>query len=672
MAGRETERAPEPPPCAIHWVRKRDGNVVAFDAGKLASSVLAACIRAGVRDPAFRAQELSQAVLHFLSEEFEGGIPATHEIGETVLKVLKGVGQSSTADAYAGYQAQRARLREGDGPTGLVVPPAGSGESPAAEPAGAARGWDKSRLVQRLEADAELDAALAREIAANVERQLLVLGSSPVTQGLVDELVDAALAERGLERMLARRRRLGVASSFLDELLTKGLSLDEICRRAGREIFRQYALREVFSPDVAALHEEGLLHLFGTEAPTQWGALAVEAAKLASGAGDFDAWLERLSRQLARTADVVEGAIALEGLDGVAALLAPDRPEPDKLAERVQAMLRPVALRRPLIVNLFGRVTDRAAGEVGEGPLFQARSDELEDRLAGTFALRLAEGLLADPELSNRVRIDFHPDLSMDDEDLERLLGPWARWARTHANVRIVYDRAGTPLGEGLFAGTSAGVIEYVGIALPELAARLGPSIDDETLLARIGILCEAAVRAGVQKREFLRIHASRAHAGPEPAEPVLVVVPIGLDELVLELIGRPISVDDAATSFAVQILSRIAHRLRREGRPYRLSSRIDGLPWTARAYEWGPRATGNTPGVLGGGPKQQLYAGGRLHAAVGAGTTFCRLADEFDPPLDEWVDLLHFAARQTMTCRLAFVRPEGPTQSSLDEDWIR
>jgi hypothetical protein len=82
------------------WVYKRDGRLVPFEADKICHSLFAATESLGHPDP-FMARELADGVLHFLSGEVDGGIPTTAQVGDTVIKVIRELGQPALAQAYA-------------------------------------------------------------------------------------------------------------------------------------------------------------------------------------------------------------------------------------------------------------------------------------------------------------------------------------------------------------------------------------------------------------------------------------------------------------------------------------------------------------------------------------------------------------------------------------------
>ena len=336
-------------PDAIPWARKRDGSVVAFDPAKLASSIYAASQQLDTEDAAFQAQELSQAVLHFLADEFAGQLPTTAEISETVVKVLREIGQGPTAAVYYDYAQKRREMRQhmqvlesadvAEAPPALESPsdPVGHG---AVDHYVKVESWDKGRIAWTLQTESDLDPATAREIAASVERKLLAceLGRIPVS--LIRELIDCELLERGLHRALSRRTFFGVSARSIEQLLARRPNPDLVHRWAGQELLRQYALQEVYSPDIAGLHHEGLLHLFDAACPGHWAAVSLDTLTVATRSSNNATFLRELETELDRLCRCVEGTIAIDALDSVLALAADPRSDPYQLADDITEILR--------------------------------------------------------------------------------------------------------------------------------------------------------------------------------------------------------------------------------------------------------------------------------------------------------------------------------------------
>jgi hypothetical protein len=96
------------PPTPPSWVHKRDGRQEPFDADKISRALFAAS-ESLKRPDAFLARELTDGVVHFLTEETDGATPTTIQIAELVGKVVRELGQPALAATFTEYGARRDR-----------------------------------------------------------------------------------------------------------------------------------------------------------------------------------------------------------------------------------------------------------------------------------------------------------------------------------------------------------------------------------------------------------------------------------------------------------------------------------------------------------------------------------------------------------------------------------
>jgi hypothetical protein len=629
----------------LAWVRKRDKRMAPFDPTKVASSVLAAHRRVDPENPAFVAQELADAVLHFLAEEFAGAVLTTQDVSETVMKVLREMGHAATAQVYHAYAARRAALREGchlveAGDDGL-----GTGGQPAAV------GWNKGAVAERLEAEADLDPQAAREVAAAVEARLLQCRLAVLTSGLIDELVHCELIERGIDRRWGRRMPLGVAAHAILDSVDSQLDPTAIAARVGEKLLEGFGRREVFSRDVAGLLDEGILRLLAGASPVHWSLAVVRFGWSPEPASAIDAFLRRC-REAARRC---QHAVAVHGLPWtVEGLESPSRLRSGRTFARrfVEALVDAAADgRRRWIVNVGG------VGDAQTAPMFDEEVDPSADGLAEALCDELGKRA-AEAGLADRLRVDLHVRPDWGRERIASRLRPALRGMRRGLSVAVVVDSAATSPAEGLFGASQreSGVFQYIGVDLEAILNRLG-NADADTFLRRLALIADSAVRAGVQKREFLR-RASRIDE-----DGVVVLAPLGLAPAVLRVTSRRLQdADPAAAAFAGELLRRLRERAAREARHYQLHCRVDGTPWEAPmidADEWtgdrAPAVRRRTAGVLV-----------RLAESVGGGAIrLCVRGDGSERDLSEV--LADFAARAA-GARVVVCGPRPARQGRLFE----
>jgi len=92
-------------------VRKRSGEVIAFDAGKIRSAIRRAGAATGEFDED-EARLLTAQVVKVLSHRFSGRVPDIEHIQDTVEQALISANHFRTMRAYSVYREQRARLRQ--------------------------------------------------------------------------------------------------------------------------------------------------------------------------------------------------------------------------------------------------------------------------------------------------------------------------------------------------------------------------------------------------------------------------------------------------------------------------------------------------------------------------------------------------------------------------------
>ena len=271
--------APQP----LTTIIKRNGQEVPFERAKIAASILKAAQSIGGED-ADRANSLASGVTIYLSKKLKGVPPTVDQVQDAVEKVLIEMGHARTALTFARHRDKRARirrLRQGDMRTlltelaearrveGLDAPERGTGSLFVRTSDEQLAGWDRTRIVDALIRETRMERSLAEVIALEVEGQILAANVKTLTAPLVRELVDAKLAEHGLEEYRRRHMRLGVPLYDAERILSapnqgehEGIQDPAATDIAlAQRVKREYALTQVFSQEVADAHIEGALHL---------------------------------------------------------------------------------------------------------------------------------------------------------------------------------------------------------------------------------------------------------------------------------------------------------------------------------------------------------------------------------------------------------------------------
>ncbi len=261
-------------------VRKRDGRVVPFNRKKIAEAIFKAARAVGGDDRPL-AEELADVVALFLRKHHGGQTPGIEEIQDMVEKILIETGHAKTAKAYILYRQKRAEMREQ-----AVVVRRKQAAVDATDRLLLVEGraveermpWDRRRISEALQREANVSSDVADEIAAIVEKRIMRSGLTRISTSIVRALVDNELFERGLTRKLERQAILGVPKFDLDQLLFNKAnensnitanSPEAVNLSIAENVLKQYALQEVFSADVADAHATGMVHLHDLGYPTR-------------------------------------------------------------------------------------------------------------------------------------------------------------------------------------------------------------------------------------------------------------------------------------------------------------------------------------------------------------------------------------------------------------------
>jgi len=128
--------------------------------------------------------------------------------------------------------------------------------------------WDRQKIVNSLIKEVGASQELAEEIALNVEKKIVQSELSTVTTSIIREFVDLELLQRGLNTMHKQHTHLGLPMFDVEQII--GVANKEnsntthnpesINLTLAEAILKEFALRRVFSEDVAKAHLIGDIH----------------------------------------------------------------------------------------------------------------------------------------------------------------------------------------------------------------------------------------------------------------------------------------------------------------------------------------------------------------------------------------------------------------------------
>jgi hypothetical protein len=458
------------------------------------------------------------------------------------------------------------------------------------------------------------DAFLARELTDGI---LHFLGTDDAGSMLsTDSIADLVV------KVVRELRHPRLAQAFADRPrrpsapLTSPATTSDQPRLVGCSAKKRFTLQTVFTRDLAAAHEAGLLHLGALHGPQE-----IAAAVLTPGGPSL---YDRLEEAIEARGAIARWAV----LDG------PERDvwanEPRALCQVYPALLRAVGLQARLHLNCA--TPPPWAQEAAHGPLFAAPAPSIVSSYA-------AEALLDELLERKPPHLEMAWHLSARDFEPPRsaTLTKLAAAALDGSEVTFAFDRPRrqVQLGPGIDRQHPA-ILMSVGVDLPRLLEHTAIKDDMELYLAKLASLARLAVSAGVQKRQYLRGQARADGLDPLLARGLLMerarllVTAVGLDTVVRTLMTAGLCDSKAALEGGCRILQTLQNALTAEGQRRRLQCVLEGADcdgWRAPA-------------------QQQLRAAGRLHAVTGAGTAILGLEKRTSVP--DLVELLAFAWQQT------------------------
>ncbi len=129
--------------------------------------------------------------------------------------------------------------------------------------------WDKSKIVVSLIKETGASSELANEIADAVEKKIFDSSFGTITTSIIRELIDMELLGRGLSMLHKKHSHVGLPIYDVEQIIMRANkensntthNPESINLTIAETILKEYALRKIFSEDVAMSHLMGDIHL---------------------------------------------------------------------------------------------------------------------------------------------------------------------------------------------------------------------------------------------------------------------------------------------------------------------------------------------------------------------------------------------------------------------------
>ena len=125
--------------------------------------------------------------------------------------------------------------------------------------------FDSNKIANSLIREAKMPPDQAQKTAKETEKLLLKSKIKYLTAPLIREIVNATLIEKGFEDYRHKLTRVGLPVHEVTALIEakNPLETGPLLATAGKTVFREYTLLNVFPRDIADAHVSGALHLNG-------------------------------------------------------------------------------------------------------------------------------------------------------------------------------------------------------------------------------------------------------------------------------------------------------------------------------------------------------------------------------------------------------------------------
>jgi len=260
-------------------VVKKDGRREAFNRDKISRGLTKACEKRPVSSEAI--QEVVDAIEAEILSRENNEIKST-EIGDLIMTHLKKLDEIAYI-RFASVYREFKDLKEFENElqTLKVVSSKDSKNQKTQDTTdinlmvttpqkGTIGSWDRARITEALIKEINLPEKDAEDIAISVEKKVSRAGVKTITTSLLRELVNNELFEKGLTKKLEKQEILGISAYNLNQIIfSKNVENSNVVTNnpeavnlaIAEVVLKQYALKEVFSKDVAEAHLKGAIHL---------------------------------------------------------------------------------------------------------------------------------------------------------------------------------------------------------------------------------------------------------------------------------------------------------------------------------------------------------------------------------------------------------------------------
>jgi len=510
--------------------------------------------------------------------------------------------------------------------------------------------WDKQKIYDALIRETDINKDTASIVAREVEKMVAKMEVEYITAPLIRELTNAKLMEYGLENIRKQHTRLGTPIFDAREInmspnkenanVPHGPEATNLT--LAENIKKEFALLEVFSPDIADAHMSGLIHLHdlgmidrpycsgqSIEYVKKFGLNLPNALSIAKPAKHPEVLIEQIIKFSAALQGHFAGAI---GWDAFNVFMAPYLVDVDdeRMHQLAQILIyefaqQAVARGGQSIfsdINLYWETPDHFMGvpAIGPGGVYTGKNYEDYEKESQSFVNALID-VYIDGDAMGRPFFFPKPDVHITEKFFktpghEEFLYKLSKLASEKGNTYFIFDRGNTAriseccrLAINLDAKDLEltktpwkmrfSAMQNVTINLPRISYI--SDHDENKLLSHITECMDLAARAHMQKKAFLKQLLDLGNHGPlslltmnPDGEPYYIIENskyliglLGLNELVQYHFGQEIHESKQAQMFALKIIAYMKREADRLGKEYGIKLALEQTPAESTAYRF-------------------------------------------------------------------------------------
>ncbi|MCL2786390.1 MAG: anaerobic ribonucleoside-triphosphate reductase [Methanomassiliicoccaceae archaeon] len=512
------------------------------------------------------------------------------------------------------------------------------------------RKWDKSKIFEALVRETDIGEDAALIVSREVEKMIAKMELEYITAPLIRELTNAKLVEYGLETIRKQHTRLGVPVYDAREIIMSpnkenanvphgpeatNLTLAE-------NIKKEFALLEVFTPDIADSHMSGLFHLHdlgmidrpycsgqSIEYVKKFGLNLPNALSIAKPAKHPEVLIEQIIKFSAALQGHFAGAI---GWDAFNVFLAPYLVGVDDVRMKQLAQILIYEFAQQAVarggqsifsdINLYWETPDHFVGVPAIGPKGEFTGKNYEDYVVESqrFVNALID-VYMEGDAMGRPFFFPKPQVHITEKFFktpghEEFLNKIAKLSSEKGNTYYVFDRGNTAkiseccrltfkLDEADLAEAKQpwkmrfSAMQNITLNLPRMAYKANRN--DDALFNIIRETMELSVKAHMQKKSFLKHLLELKNYGPlallamnldgEPYYKIekssYLLGMVGLNELVQYHFGQEMHESDEALKFGLKVTAFMKMEADRLSKEHNIKLPLEQTPAESTAYRF-------------------------------------------------------------------------------------